>query len=72
MAAMGIAEGVCRLSLRMGLTHCPVLCLFNNGAWALSAKTTNINLKYYYRRRKFLYNNTIIFNKTLKNVQFTK
>ncbi len=27
MAAMGIAESVCRLSLRMGLTNCPEIFL---------------------------------------------
>jgi hypothetical protein len=50
MAAMGIAESVCRLSLGMGLTHCRGIFLFAHGAWALSTKTINNNLKYYYRR----------------------
>lgn len=68
MAAMGIAVSVCRLSLRMGLTHCPEVFLFNHGAWALSEKTINNNLKYYYCRLKILYNSVIIFNKTLKIV----
>jgi hypothetical protein len=67
MAAMGIAESVCRLSLGMGLTHCRGIFLFAHGAWALSTKAINNNLKYYYCRRKFIYNNTIIFNKMLKN-----
>ena len=43
MAAMGIAESVCRLSLGMGLTNCPGIFLFIHGAWALSAKLINNN-----------------------------
>lgn len=43
MAAMGIAESVCRLSLQMGLTNCLGFFLVFQGAWALSAKTINNN-----------------------------
>ena len=42
MAAMGIAESVCRLSLGMGLNNYLVFSIFQ-GAWALSTKTFNNN-----------------------------